>query len=366
MSPRSTKIQRWIDLLAALLGRQRALTFDEIAKEVPGYLGGAKESVKRTFERDKRELKALGVVIESDSARGDAEYLYRLRTNDFYLPYLALVGPDGTRREPKRVDKYGYHSLRTLAFAPDELEVVVEAAVRAQQLGNAPLAADADNAVRKLAYDLPVGAVAARDDVRVIPSRVAADDKTLELLADALHDRRVVQFTYETPSSGSPSARTAEPYGLFFLKGHWYLAARDVERDALRNFRVNRIRDAKRRSADKEQPDYAIPATFDIAAHAGSRHAWELGDATAVDVTVALRGKSGAAVAAFRRGRAIPDGDRATFAVRRADAFVRWLLSFAGELVPVAPPDVVRAYDAAVRETLALYDGERTAAGKSR
>ena len=89
----STKLQRWIDLLAALLGHRMPVTFAELAKEVPGYLddgsvaaGNPSASLKRMFERDKDVLLALGVPIESIGEEGSEESAYRVRTKDIYLP----------------------------------------------------------------------------------------------------------------------------------------------------------------------------------------------------------------------------------------------------------------------------------------
>jgi hypothetical protein len=48
--------------------------------------------------------------------------------------------------------------------------------------------------------------------------------------------------------------------------------------------------------------------------------------------------------------------DRRRFRVRRADTFARWLLGFAGDLVPIEPPDMVRKYRELARETLRLYE----------
>jgi hypothetical protein len=41
--------------------------------------------------------------------------------------------------------------------------------------------------------------------------------------------------------------------------------------------------------------------------------------------------------------------------VRRLDTFVRWLMSFAGEVLPVSPPHLVDTYRAMARATLAEY-----------
>jgi hypothetical protein len=49
--------------------------------------------------------------------------------------------------------------------------------------------------------------------------------------------------------------------------------------------------------------------------------------------------------------------DRRRFRVRRQDAFARWLLGFAGDAAPLAPPELVAEYEALVERTLARYAG---------
>jgi proteasome accessory factor B len=106
----TTKIQRWVDLMAALLSHHGTQTFEDLAREVPAYAKGKQDSTKRTFERDKLELRELGIPIETMGNEGAEDTTYRLRARDFYMPYLALVSERG-RTKPSRVDKYGYHAL---------------------------------------------------------------------------------------------------------------------------------------------------------------------------------------------------------------------------------------------------------------
>ena len=362
--PAANKLQRWVDLLAALLGRRVAVTFDELAREVPAYSRAAapdcppkdRASTKRAFERDKRELRELGVPIETiDNSENGEDAGYRLRNAEFYLPYLSVAGRRGTTK-PRKIDQYGYRALASLTFDADELRAVVEGAARAKQLGNGALDADIDSALRKLACDLPVHGVAAPNHVHIAQPRARPSTEALEVLARALHARRRVTFDYHAFDHDHVSRRTAEPYGLFFLNTHWYFAARDVDRNALRNFRVSRMSAVKPQSADKERPDYAIPADFHLREHAQSRNAWELGDGEAIDAVVEFRGQSGATRAAAALGQpADHDPDRRAFRVRRPDAFVRWLLSFAGEVIPVSPDTVVDAWRDQVRNLRALY-----------
>jgi proteasome accessory factor B len=209
--------------------------------------------------------------------------------------------------------------------------------------------------MRKLACDLPVDA-AARPDARVAAARARAAPELFSTMGDALRRRKRVTFTYHTMGSDATAPRTVEPFGLFFLNQHWYLAARTPGEETVKNYRLSRITDAEANARQPATPDYEIPAGFDLQEHARSRQAWELGTGDAVTAVVALLSTSGAAVAAHRLGEAV-DGDERLrrFRVRRVDSFARWLLSFAGDLAPVSPAQVVDEYAGLVRETLAHH-----------
>jgi hypothetical protein len=72
---------------------------------------------------------------------------------------------------------------------------------------------------------------------------------------------------------------------------------------------------------------------------------------------VEFQGNSGAAAAALKLGRGTDNPRVRSFAVRRLDAFCRWILSFGGEAVPVAPPELIDEYRALVRATRTVYGG---------
>jgi proteasome accessory factor B len=66
MPKTAPKIQRWIDLLAALLRRHYPATFEELIRDVPAYGGSqSQDARRRMFERDKDELRGFGVPIET-------------------------------------------------------------------------------------------------------------------------------------------------------------------------------------------------------------------------------------------------------------------------------------------------------------
>jgi proteasome accessory factor B len=345
------KIQRWIDLLAALLRRHYPATFEELIRDVPAYGGDqSHEARRRMFERDKDELRGFGVPIETIKTPEGETLGYRLQAAHFYLPYLTVRSQGGPK--PRKQDPYGYRSLPVLTFEPEELAAVTDAAARVGELGDPVLAEHVESAMRKLACDLPVDA-AGRGDTRVIAARAKPDPDLLVTLDRALEGRKRVTFRYHAMASDSVARRTVEPFGIFFLNQHWYLAARTVGEETVKNYRLSRIDQAEVNRKAPATPDYEIPSTFGLREHARSRQAWELGAGDAVAATVVFRARTGAAAAAYRLGEVVEGhADRRRFRVRRSEAFARWLLSFAGDVVPVSPGELVDEYEGLVRETL--------------
>src|SRR5437870_445917 len=111
----AAKIQRWVDLLATLLAHCAPRTFDEIARDVPGYARKSKATQKRMFERDKLELRAFGVPIQTHGEEGSVT-AHRVAPKDFYfyLPYLSVATPRG-RSAPPKVDRFGYRGRRPVS-----------------------------------------------------------------------------------------------------------------------------------------------------------------------------------------------------------------------------------------------------------
>jgi len=356
--PSGAKLQRWVDLLAALLVRHFPVAFEELARNVPAYAapGRSRATLERMFERDKDELRAFGVPIESKSIERDSGPMiaYLLKKGNFYLPFLCAAH-DGGRGAPRRNDQHGYRASAELTFEPEELKAVAEAAARVRALGDPTLAGDAESAMRKLAMDLPFDGAAA-EITQLVPTE-RPDAALFATLGDAVSRRKVVKFSYHAMSTDKTERRAIDPYGLFFLGSQWYLVGRDHDRDALRNFRLTRMSGAESNPREEHTADFAVPTDFALRDHAKSRQAWELGDADAASVLVQFDGKSGAVVAASKLGAPVTGkASQRRFAVRRLDNFARWLLSFAGEAKPVAPPQLDAEWRKLAERTLAIYE----------
>lgn len=359
------KLHRWLDVLAALLSHRYPVALTELRRFVPGYDDPTvkDDSILRMFERDKDELRELGITIDTLAPDADGVVKYQLRATDYYLPLLSVCEgllPSQTelRQLPRRPAGIGYAALPTVVLTPDESQALRRAAARVSGLGHPALAADAASALRKLQFDIDdfAAALPAAATLRV-------DSAVFDELSDAIPLRKRVRFNYHSMSRDSVAERTVDPYGLVFLTGHWYLVARDVAADALRQFRLSRIRDVALTNSKRQHPDFAVPADFDLSVFASSKQAWEIGHGEQHDVVVALRGSSGVVAQHAVLGEAVlvPTDDALhalteqytlrRFRVRRMDVFLRWLLSFAGDARPVAPPGVVEAWRTLLRTT---------------
>lgn len=126
-------------------------------------------------------------------------------------------------------------------------------------------------------------------------------------LESAVSRRKRVRFGYYSISRDETSEREVEPYALSLLDGTWYVTGRDVRRDAIRQFRLSRVRGRIVFSTRKERGDYEIPEDFErrLARH---RAPWQLGDP---DKVARVRVSEEAFAAASRRyPRAILPADR--------------------------------------------------------
>ena len=96
-----TRTERLVNLVICLLSTRRFLTAAQIAATVPGYEHDPEdprdhEAFQRKFERDKAELRDLGVPLETGTASVfDTEPGYRIARRDYALPDIHLE-PDET------------------------------------------------------------------------------------------------------------------------------------------------------------------------------------------------------------------------------------------------------------------------------
>jgi proteasome accessory factor B len=357
MPDKISKTQRWLDLIAYLVGRKLPVSVEELMERVPAYSAKwstgddtARASVRRTFERDKDELRDYGIPIEtveySISWGTEETQGYRLRKRDFYLPYLRMVAElRGTGGLPASAGTDSQmRGIQTLELAADDASAALSALHRVADVPDFPLASEARSAFRKMAFDLDVDRLTGK---RVLyADRPEAEDlqEALRRLSDALLGRKRVRFTYHGIYRHRATERDVEPFGLFFQGGHWYLVGNDKLRSDLRVFRVGRIDNLTPNPRAPHTPDYDIPDDFRIDDHLG-KDAWELGgDDAGIEAYVRFAFPTSLWAARNGYGRLVEEsGDGAAirlFTVHQVSPFLRWLMSLEGEAELMAPPEL--------------------------
>ncbi|MGH7462457.1 MAG: hypothetical protein ACREMA_15710, partial [Longimicrobiales bacterium] len=100
MASKPTKLQRQLDLIAYLVVRRWPVAVEELMQKIPGYAANwnrgdekGEDAARRTFERDKDDLRDCGIPLRTVkySVEGEDREGYEIRRRDFYLPYLKLV-----------------------------------------------------------------------------------------------------------------------------------------------------------------------------------------------------------------------------------------------------------------------------------
>ena len=298
------RIERLINLIAALLETRRPLTAEEIREQIAGYDQASHEAFRRAFERDKEALRSMGIPLETRamSAFGDDPDGYIIPKDKYYLPELDLT--------------------------PDEMAALRLAAAALIGSGR-----EAESGLLKLSVD--AAAESATPPRLIWGADLDAEQPLLGPLYAAVSERSTVAFTYR--SSKGAGTRTLDPYGLVHRRGNWYLVGRDHDRDDIRAFRVSRIEGRIQAGPGS----FEVPVGFDAEAHV-SLEAWEIGEQTESKAVVRFSprmrwwAEQNLDPAA---GTDATDGSLdVTLDANNPDALVAWVIGFAGEAEIVSPP----------------------------
>jgi predicted DNA-binding transcriptional regulator YafY len=205
------RLERLVNLVAALIDTPRPLTREEIRQRIDGYSDDP-DAFRRNFERDKELLRQMGLPLITeplDVGRPD-EIGYRIPREEYELPDPGL----------------DEHELAALRLASGAVQVDGawgrDATVRALRklagaaVGDGPGGPVGEESAGSRLADLPGG-----DAVATVFGSIA--------------ERRQLRFAYKG------EARRVDPWRLSFRRGQWYLAAFDHGRGEERLFRLDRI-----------------------------------------------------------------------------------------------------------------------------
>ncbi|MGO2751375.1 MAG: helix-turn-helix transcriptional regulator [Pseudoclavibacter sp.] len=228
--------ERQFSLILALLTTERGLTKSDVFETVHGYVDDSRDvdsasataAREKRFERDKAELRDLGVpveVIDDPSAPGNNQLVrYRVPRGGFAMP-------------------------AGLAFDADETALL---ALAAQVWREGSVSQESRRGLMKLKA---LGAQT-RDDLIGVAPRLRARDAAFEPLSTAIEEGRRVSFSYAKPGDAEASVRRVEPLALVFADGNWLLVSYDLDRLSERMFLLSRIVSAPRALGDVDAARY--------------------------------------------------------------------------------------------------------------
>ncbi|WP_411285028.1 helix-turn-helix transcriptional regulator [Lapillicoccus sp.] len=266
----AAKTERLLNLVIALLATRMPLTKARIRAAVPQYQQTASlEAFDRMFERDKDELRELGIPLETQvvDVLFDDELGYRIDKREYALPEIS--------------------------FAPDEVAALALAARAWQQASLAGPAAAAMRKLRSAGVEL--------DDTSLVGIEpiVRTTEEAFEPLRRAVVDRCAVTFGYRK-AGGTSAVRRLQPWGLAQWHGRWYVSGLDLDREGPRVFRLSRIDTAVTRKGRPRA--YDVPPDHDPGAMVASTQ-----EARPATATALLRVRAGAGNLLRRRARTAVD-----------------------------------------------------------
>ncbi len=305
------KTERLLNLVICLLATRRPLSAEHIRQAVPGYDAANDEAFQRMFERDKNELREIGIPIEVQKDPWEEDPGYRIVRQAYELPEITLE--------------------------PDEAAVV---GLAAQVWQRASLAEAASGALLKLraggvetdeAGGMLGGALELRVDTR---------DPAFPALWEAVRDRRAVRFPYRAAASESVLTRTVEPWGVVSRRGRWYVVGHDRDRGAARVFRLSRISGPV---VPVGRPGtVVVPEGVDITSMVGYRD-----DMTVQERTALIRVREGTCQGLRQVAKAVRQGqdgwDELDVDFTDSERLAGWVVGFAADAEVVGPPDAREA-----------------------
>ena len=255
-----SKTERLIELIGLLLKHRYPVSKARIRSSIPQYAALGDDSFDRTFERDKKELRGLGVPLKVYTIAGREE-----------VTSPAAAATLDADEVGYAVDRAEYY-LPQLDFSAEEWTAIALVGAGGAAVNEVAL----DSLMHKIACQRPAGAAApaAQPELGVAGSQRAEaklEQQNLALLERAVQENVRVEFDYHTIRRDSTERRQADPYVLVYNGGVWYLVGHCHLRHDIRVFKLSRISKLKLLT---KLPPFTIPGNFRKEDYLG-RKAWE-------------------------------------------------------------------------------------------
>jgi predicted DNA-binding transcriptional regulator YafY len=315
------KLERQLNLAICLMATTRHLSVDEISDLVDGYVRDGtpdgEAAFRRMFERDKAELRELGIPVETGSVTGwDDDIGYRIQRSDYALPDLHLT--------------------------PEEAAAL---GLAARLWSSAALAEPSANAMRKLR--------AAGMDPLPPPAglepRVEATEAAFGPCLAAVREGRELTFSYRRPGQPQAAPRRVHPWGVVSWRGRWYLVGHDLDRGESRVFRLSRMEVGVR--AVGPSGVVTVPADLDL------RAAVEASEPGEQPSTAVVRVRPGAALSLRQGSTPGPEPDTIVLTDRDLGRIADRVVEFGADAQPTGSPELAAEVRRRLLGALAAHSG---------
>jgi len=176
----------------------------------------------------------------------------------------------------------------------------------------------------------------------------------LAKLEGAISKQRTVKFDYWSISRDDHAERTLNPYALYNDRGKWYVVGRDLDREALRTFRVSRI-EGDIKFATRRERDFRPPSDFNVADLRG-RPDWQIGDVVG-EARIEVRGDTAWWVQRAYGSTGRIEDDVFVTDYSSVGALASWVLRQDGRAVPIEPDELRREVATALRRVRDRHEG---------
>ncbi len=328
------KAERQLNLIAMLLEAKKPVSLEEIRFSVQGYDQEDMASFKRMFERDKKELREMGVpiVMEPIDVFGE-ETGYRISKDDYYLPIVD--------------------------FDPDE-QLALWLLHRLVRKGGFLFSQEVQQALMKLSPDLGVESMGEKPNLDWFASDGGMEGENLSKLLRAVIDEKTVVFEYLSLHERKPIKREVDPYGLYYARGCWYLVGYCHFREGVRSFRISRIKSNVELARPKGKgSDFSRPSDFQVQDYS-NREPWEFEEGEEFEAKVRFSPKLAWWVEE-NLGARYPcvkgkDGScTLILKVKNRDVLVSWVCSFGEDAEILSPPDLREDMRATLEELKEIW-----------
>jgi proteasome accessory factor B len=317
--------ERLFSLVLALLATESGLTKDEILSTVQGYRqeftrSGTNRSLERKFERDKDDIRELGVPLETIDSPGD---------------------PGNNQTARYRIPRGAYELPSDITFTSEEIALLALASMVWRE---GSLSAESRRAVLKIRS---LGGTAAEPVLGYAP-RLQVRDLAFEPLRFALEKHVIARFAYLKPGEQIARLRSVAPLALVQHQGRWHLYAREPDSGLTKTFLLRRIVS----SVETTKIPFDTPAADQTAQALAELDVLWLSQTAEIEVQ---KGSDAASRLGNRRGTTVAESGTLEIHYSDINIVADELAGYGPEVLVLSPPELRMAVVSRLERTAEIH-----------